>query len=80
MVAQDLSNPVMAWKSLDISFNARKDTLQKLKLLGALCSINACIRIKQLHISEIYAEIMGLVRELRPVELILSRLSLGNLS
>jgi hypothetical protein len=70
----------MARKSLDITFKVWMDTLQKLRLFRALCSINPYIKLKQLHISELDAEIMGLVRELRPLELILSRVSLGNLS
>ena len=70
----------MARKSLDITFKVGEDTFQKLRLFGALCSINPYIKLKQLHISELDAEIMGLVRELKPFELILSRVSLGNLS
>jgi hypothetical protein len=70
----------MAWKSLDITFKVGKNTLQKLRLFRALCSINPCIKLKQLHIFEIDAEIMTLIRELRPLELFLSRIVLGNLS
>jgi len=65
---------------LDITFKVGKDTLQKLRLFRALYSINPYIKLKQLHISELDAEIMGLVRDLKPLELILSRVSLGNLS
>jgi hypothetical protein len=70
----------MAWKSLDITFKVGKDTLKKLRLFRTLCSINAYIKLKELHISEIDAEIMALVRELRPLEMFLSRVNLGNLS
>jgi hypothetical protein len=70
----------MAWKSLDITFKVGKDTLQKLRVFRALCSINPCIKLKQLHISELDSEIMAFVRELRPLELFLSRIMLGNLN
>jgi hypothetical protein len=70
----------MALKSLDITFNVGNDTLQKLRLFRALCSINPYIKLKQLQISELNDEIMGLVRDLRPRELILSRVSLWDIS